>query len=57
MSEKINIEELFGKNVFTLEKMRERLPRNVYKELVNVMEKGGELSMPSANVIAKAMKD
>ena len=57
MSEKVNIEELFGKNVFTLEKMRERLPRNVYKELTSVMEQGGELSMPSANVIAKAMKD
>ena len=57
MSEKIDIEELFGKNVFTLEKMRERLPKNVYKELVKVMEQGGELSMPSANVIAKAMKD
>ena len=57
MSEKINVEDIFGSNVFTLEKMRERLPRNVYKELVGVMDKGGELSMPSANVIAKAMKD
>ena len=57
MSERIDVEKIFGSNVFTLEKMRERLPRNVYKELVSVMDKGGELSMPSANVIAKAMKD
>ena len=57
MNDKINIEELFGKNVFTLEKMRKRLPKDVYKELVKVMEQGGELSMAAANVIAKAMKD
>ena len=57
MSERIDVEKIFGSNVFTLEKMRERLPRNVYKELVSVMDKGGELSMPAANVIAKAMKD
>src|SRR5574344_813372 len=57
MSERIEVEKIFGSNVFTLEKMRERLPRNVYKELVSVLDKGGELSMPSANVIAKAMKD
>jgi glutamine synthetase len=57
MGDKINVEDIFGKNVFTLEKMRERLPKNVYKELVKVMDQGGELSMAAANVIAKAMKD
>ena len=57
MDDKINVEDIFGKNVFTLEKMRERLPKNVYKELVKVMDQGGELSMAAANVIAKAMKD
>ena len=51
------ITELFGKNVFTLGKMKERLPKNVYKEVVKVMDKGGELSMAAANVVAKAMKD
>ena len=51
------VTELFAKNVFTLGKMKERLPKNVYKEVVQVMEKGGELSMDSANVVAKAMKD
>ncbi len=57
MSEVVNVEELFGKNVFNLSKMRERLPKNVYKEVVNVMEHGGELSMSAANVVAKEMKD
>ncbi len=57
MTEKINIEELFGKNVFTVGKMRERLPRAVFKEVMKVMEEGGELSRTSADVVAKAMKD
>ncbi len=57
MTEKINIEELFGKNVFTVGKMRERLPRAVFKEVMKVMEEGGELSKTSADVVAKAMKD
>ena len=51
------VTELFAKNVFTLGKMKERLPKNVYAEVIRVMEKGGELSMDSANVVAKAMKD
>ena len=51
------VTELFGKNVFTLGKMKERLPKNAYRELIRVMEQGGELSMDIANVVAKAMKD
>ena len=57
MSEVFNVEEIFGQNVFTLGKMKERLPKNVYKEVVKVMDQGGELSMDTANVVAKAMKD
>lgn len=57
MNKVTNVEEFFGKNVFTLEKMRERLPKNVYKEVVTIMNQGGELSMSAANVVAKAMKD
>ena len=57
MNDTVNVEEFFGKNVFTLGKMRERLPRNVFKEVQKVMEEGGELSKSSADVVAKAMKD
>lgn len=45
MSELMNVEELFGQNVFDLAKMRSRLPKNVFKEVKRVMDKGGELSM------------
>ena len=50
-------EEIFGENVFTVGKMRERLPKKVFANLMNVMNKGGELSISDADVIAKAMKD
>ena len=57
MSEMVNVEEIFGKNVFTLGKMKERLPKDAFKEVKKVMDQGGELSMETANVVAKAMKD
>ena len=57
MNEAFNVEQIFAKNLFTLGKMQEKLPRNAYKEVLNVMDKGGELSMGTANIVAKAMKD
>ena len=57
MVELINVEEIFASKVFTRTTMRERLPKDVYKEVVNVMDNGGELSPAAADVVAKAMKD
>ena len=57
MVELINVEEIFASKVFTRTTMRERLPKDVYKEVVNVMDNGGELSPDAADVVAKAMKD
>ncbi len=57
MSEVLNVEEIFGQNVFTLGKMRERLPKKVFYEVKNVMDHGGELSLATADIVAKAMKD
>ena len=57
MSEVCNVEEIFASKVFTLGKMKERLPKNVYKEVKKLMEQGGELSLETADVVAKAMKD
>ncbi|MGN1187741.1 MAG: glutamine synthetase III, partial [Lachnospiraceae bacterium] len=54
---KINVEEIFGENVFTVGKMKERLPKKVFANLMKVMNCGGELSIADADVIAKAMKD
>lgn len=57
MSEMINVEEIFASKVFTFGKMKERLPRSVYREVQRLMDQGGELSLATADVIAKAMKD
>lgn len=57
MNKMLNVEEIFGQNVFDLPKMQERLPEDIYTEVRTVMEQGGVLSMTAANVVAKAMKD
>lgn len=56
MGNNINVEELFAKNVFTVGKMREYLPEDVFKEVMTVRENGGELPLKTADVVAAAMK-
>ncbi|MDD5010823.1 MAG: glutamine synthetase III [Phycisphaerae bacterium] len=48
---------IFGKNVFNDVVMRERLPKNVYKEFTKTIAEGRFLDMSLANVVANAMKD
>ena len=57
MREELNVEELFASKVFTLGKMKERLPKSTYKEVKKIMDQGGELSLATADVVASAMKD
>ncbi len=56
MSEKLKVEEIFGSKVFGLGTMRQRLPIEAYTEVTTIMEKGGELSLQTADIVAKAMK-
>lgn len=57
MSEKINITEIFGENVFNDATMQERLPHKVYKELRKIIDEGKTLTPMIAEVVANAMKD
>ncbi len=57
MSENMNVEELFGSNVFSMRTMRERLPKEAYEEIEAVIEHGGELTLATADIVAKAMKE
>ncbi|MCR5255708.1 MAG: glutamine synthetase III [Acetatifactor sp.] len=57
MNDNLNVEELFGSKVFTLGKMKERLPEKEFNEIRTLMDHGGELSLKTADVVAKAMKD
>lgn len=57
MSEKIDVAEIFGSNVFNDAAMRERLPKAIYKELRKTIELGKELNPAIADTVANAMKD
>ena len=53
----INVEEIFAMNVYTLNTMKERLPKDVCQEIMQVIEQGGELSKITANIVANDMKE
>ena len=57
MSNSVNVEEIFAKNVFTVAKMREYLPEDVFNEVMHIREEGGELPLKTADIVANAMKD
>ena len=50
-------QSLFGANVFNDAVMKARLPKQVYKALKNVIEKGTKLDASVADVVASAMRD
>jgi glutamine synthetase len=49
--------ELFGANVFSLQTMKERLPKSVYKSLLKTIEQGEKLDTSVADIVASAMRD
>ncbi|MBQ5837083.1 MAG: glutamine synthetase III, partial [Clostridia bacterium] len=52
-----NIPEIFGSMVFNREVMKERLPEDVYKSLKHTIQRGDDLDITVANVVAEAMKN
>lgn len=52
-----NVPAIFGINVFNDNVMRERLPKDVYKDLKKTIEEGKALDISVANVVANSMKD
>jgi len=57
MNDILRVDEVFASKVFTVGKMKERLPKEVFREVMRVRDQGGELSPSTADVVAKAMKD
>jgi glutamine synthetase len=57
MSEKINVAEIFGEDVFNDSVMLERLPKKTYQKLKKTIEEGRELDADTADVIAHEMKE
>lgn len=56
-TEKINVSEIFGENVFNDTAMQARLPKKVYKDLKQMIEEGKDLDFETADVIAHEMKE
>jgi len=52
-----SVTEIFGSNVFNDVVIRERLPKNAYKEFMKTTKHGEPLELALADVIANAMKD
>ncbi|MDD2955411.1 MAG: glutamine synthetase III [Oscillospiraceae bacterium] len=52
-----SVSEIFGSMVFGDSVMKERLPKNTYKQLKRTIEGGKELDPSIADVVANAMKD
>ncbi len=54
---KINIEEIFGQNVFSLGVMKEYIEsEKAYADVVEIIKHGGELNLETADIVADAMK-
>ena len=51
------LEELWGRNVFSLEKMKSALPKAVFKSIQRSIREGRKLDASIADVVAQAMKD
>jgi glutamine synthetase len=54
-NEKIDV--IYGQNVFSLEKMEKRLPKDVFKSLKSSIESGSKLDGAAADIVASAIKD
>jgi glutamine synthetase len=52
-----SVSEIFGSMVFGGSVMKERLPKNTYRQLKKTIEGGRELDPSIADVVANAMKD
>jgi len=51
------LQELWARDVFSLDKMKSALPKAVFKSLQRTITEGGKLDTSVADVVAQAMKD
>ena len=54
---KTPVSEIYGTNCFSNALMRERLPKNIYREVRAVQDGEKELTLEVAEVVAAAMRD
>ncbi|MBI3535814.1 MAG: glutamine synthetase III [Deltaproteobacteria bacterium] len=54
---KLKISEFYGMNTFNLDRMREKLPKDVFHKLQQTIETGKKLDSEIADSVAQAIKD
>ncbi|MDR2102339.1 MAG: glutamine synthetase III, partial [Treponema sp.] len=54
---KTPVAEMYGSNSFSNAVMRERLPKNIYREIAAVQNGEKELTLEVAEVVAASMRD
>ena len=52
-----DISSMFASKVFSLSIMKQRLPKDTYKEMLRCINEGKRLDLSIANIVANAMKD
>jgi glutamine synthetase type III len=51
------VSDVFGANTFNQKVMSDKLPRNIYKELLTTIKQGSKLNHAIANEVAHAVKE
>ncbi len=51
------VSEYFGENTFNFRVMQEKLPKDVYKKLIETIHEGKKLDLETAGAVAHAMKE
>src|SRR3954466_2277254 len=52
---RVNLEEVFGENTFSMAERQARLPKPVFKALMRTLDQGSELEPQIADAVAVAM--
>ena len=54
---RLRVSEFYGINTFDIQKMREKLPKDIYLKLISTIETGKKLDREVANIVANAIKE
>jgi glutamine synthetase len=54
---RLRVSEYYGVNVFDIQKMKEKLPKDVFTKLLSTIETGKKLDTEIANTVAHAIKE
>lgn len=54
---RLRVSEFYGVNVFDIQKMKEKLPKDIFTKLLSTIETGKKLDSEIANTVAHAIKE